>query len=167
MELASPELWTEERAELWVRIEAHDFEPPHPLNFTKRLARERGWSLAFTRGAISEYRRFCWLAMTQGSPCTPSVEVDEVWHLHLTYSRDYWELWCGQALGAALHHDPTPGGPAAQATYRAQYAATLAAYERAFGPPPAGYWPGTAKRFARPGRLNFQPLLWLKRWRFA
>jgi hypothetical protein len=133
---------------LWFRLQAHDFEPPAPQNFTRRLMRERRWPLNFTRGAIAEYRKFCFLAVTAPHPVTPSVEIDHVWHLHLIYSRDYWDVWCGQILRAPLHHDPTAGGPAQSRKYHAQYAQTLLAYEQVFGPPPASYWPATHRRFA-------------------
>lgn len=142
--------WTDAALALWARIEAHPFERPSiALDFTRRLARQLGWSLDMARTAVGEYRRFCFLAMvSRGHPMTPSEEVDEVWHLHLTFTRDYWERWCGNALRRPLHHDPTEGGPAENARYRAQYAETLALYERYFGPPPEAFWPGTAQRFA-------------------
>jgi hypothetical protein len=144
---ASPP-WTDARRALWERIVAHPFEvADHALDFLHRLAREKAWSLDFARGAIAEYRRFAFLCVGAPEPRTPSEEVDEVWHLHLVYSRDYWDVWCAQVLQARLHHDPTPGSPEAQRRYREQYAATLAAYEDYFGPPPETYWPATRHRF--------------------
>lgn len=142
--------WTPARQALWRRIEQHDFEPGTPLNFTRRLARDHGWSLDEARSAVDAYRRFCFLAVVSPTPVTPSEIVDEVWHQHLIYSRDYWAAWCGETLQAPLHHDPTPGGPDAQMTYRAQYAATLALHEEFFGPPPEALWPATHLRFGRP-----------------
>lgn len=140
--------WSLDERALWRRIEAHRFErDDQPLDFTQRLARDRGWSLDFARGAVAEYRRFCFLAIVSATPVTPSEEVDEVWHQHLVYSHDYWEIWCGTVLGRPLHHDPTAGGPAEQARYRAQYAETLARYEAYFGPPDPLFWPGTQQRF--------------------
>ena len=152
--------WSEAQRDLWLRIEAHDFEPPTSLNFTQRLARDHAWSLAEARKAIREYRRFCLLAMISPTPVTPSEIVDEVWHQHLIYSRDYWTLWCGKALGGALHHDPTPGGPEAQELYRRQYSETLALYERFFGPPDVGIWPATHVRFARPSYFVVDRARW-------
>jgi hypothetical protein len=143
-------VWTQARQELWRRIEQHDFEPDTPLNFTRRLARDHGWSLEDARRAIGAYRRFCFLATVSPTPVTPSDVVDEVWHQHLTYSRDYWTVWCGERLQAPLHHDPTPGGAEAQLTYRRQYAETLALHERFFGPPHQEFWPATHLRFGRP-----------------
>lgn len=141
---------------LWQRLQAHRFEDAAlGLDLTRRLAREQGWSLADARAAVEEYRRFCLLACLSGTPVTPSEAVDQVWHLHLTYSRDYWERWCGQALQRPLHHDPTPGGADAGRTYVRQYADTLALYELCFGPPPSRWWPATHERFARPERWGW------------
>ena len=117
-----PATWSDAEAALWARIRAHPFEhPDRALDFTRRLARDRDWSLAFARAAVEAYRQFCFLACTGREPVTPSEEVDEVWHLHLTYSRDYWEVWCGAVLRTALHHEPTSGGPVEDARYAHQY----------------------------------------------
>jgi hypothetical protein len=168
---ATPGIWSPEREALWRRIELHDFEPETPLNFTRRLARDHGWRLEDARAAVAAYRRFCFLAVVSPTPMTPSEIVDEVWHQHLVYSRDYWDVWCGEALRADLHHDPTPGGPEAQALYRRQYAETLALYERFFGPSGADIWPATHLRFSSPRYrmtdLRFwfvapRPVAWLR-----
>ena len=106
------------------------------------------------RAAIDEYRRFCFLACVSNADVTPSDAVDEVWHLHLIHSRDYWLTFCPQVLGTQLHHGPTRGGGVEAQRYREQYAQTLALYEQWFGPPPAHWWPGTHERFAAPKRLQ-------------
>jgi hypothetical protein len=141
--------WTPAREALWQRIEQHDFEPGTPLNFTRRLARDHGWSIAYARAAVEAYRRFCFLCVVSPTPVTPSDVVDEVWHQHLVYSRDYWAIWCCERLQAPLHHDPTPGGPEAQMTYRRQYAETLALHECFFGAPSPELWPATHLRFGQ------------------
>jgi len=146
--------WTDSLCALWDRIERHDFEPGQPLDFTRRLARSQGWSLDFARAAIGEYRRFCFLAVAAPHPVTPSEEVDEVWHFHLTYSRDYWNIWCRQVLGMVLHHDPTTDGSAAQTRFREQYAATLIYYETFFGPPDVVFWPASYQRFRASPRFR-------------
>jgi hypothetical protein len=142
-------VWTLARQELWRRIEQHEFEPDTPLNFTRRLARDHGWSLEDARAAVDAYRRFCFLAVVSQTPVVPSEIVDEVWHQHLIYSRDYWTIWCEKILQAPLHHDPTSGSPEMQMTHRRQYAETLALHERFFGPPAAELWPATHLRFGR------------------
>jgi len=87
--------------------------------------------------------------MTAGHEVTPSDAVDQAWHLHLTYSRDYWQTFCPEVLRADLHHGPTRGGPVERERYYRQYAGTLTFYEAAFGePPPTDIWPGAHRRFS-------------------
>ncbi|MEL6239323.1 MAG: hypothetical protein AAFQ90_12135 [Pseudomonadota bacterium] len=136
---------------LWDRIERHAIGPAQAsLTFADRLARENRWSPAHAARVVREYKRFCYLARTAapGEQVTPSDAVDQAWHLHLTYSRDYWEVFCPQVLGAPLHHGPTAGGAVERARYYDQYAATLKAYESAFGEAaPGDIWPGAHRRF--------------------
>ena len=80
---------------------------------------------------------------------TPSEIVDEVWHQHLTYSRDYWDVWCRESCAAAASRSDA-GRAAGASGYRRQYAETLALHERLFGPPSADLWPATHLRFASP-----------------
>lgn len=97
---------------------------------------------------IREYKRFCYLAVTAGHEVTPSDAVDQAWHLHLAYTRDYWERFCPEVLGMPLHHGPTKGGAEERDRFFDQYAATLKSYEDAFGqPPPEDIWPDAARRF--------------------
>ncbi|MBX7481027.1 glycine-rich domain-containing protein [Qipengyuania qiaonensis] len=134
---------------LWQRLAAHEIGPSDAsLTFAQRLARENRWSHAFTARVLREYKRFCYLAVATGHEVTPSDAVDQAWHLHLTYSRDYWEHFCPEVLGAPLHHGPTAGGQAERTRYYDQYAATLKSYEQMFGePPPADIWPTARRRF--------------------
>lgn len=135
--------------ELWERLLAHSIGPADaPLSFADRLARENRWSAPFTERVILEYKRFCYLACTAGHEVTPSDAVDQVWHLHLTYSRDYWGVFCPDVLGAELHHGPTAGGQVERTRYYDQYAQTFRSYEDAFGEaPPPDIWPGAGRRF--------------------
>ena len=136
---------------LWQRIADHRIGPADAsLSFTARLARENRWSPEHAGRVIGEYKRFCYLAMTAGHEVTPSDAVDQVWHLHLVYTRMYWLDFCPQVLGRSLHHGPTRGGAAEGGRYDEQYRRTLASYERCFGhPPPADLWPAPELRFGR------------------
>lgn len=128
-------------------------DPGVPLGFRARLARENGWTLVHAARVYDEYRRFLVLAATGADPVTPSDPVDQVWHLHLAYTRSYWDHLCGEVLGRPLHHGPTTGSRADDAHYREQYAATLRRYREVFGAePPADVWPGAAERFRDPAR---------------
>ena len=135
--------------DLWQRLAAYEIGPPDAsLTFAARLARENRWSAAFTERVIREYKRFCWLAVMAGHEVTPSDAVDQAWHLHLTYSRDYWERFCPDVLGTPLHHGPTAGGQVERTRYYDQYARTLQSYEEHFGAvPPADIWAPAARRF--------------------
>jgi hypothetical protein len=117
------------------------------FSFSARLARDNGWTVEIAERVISEYKRFCFLAVTVDHPVTPSDAVDQAWHLHLTYTRDYWERFCPDVLRRPLHHGPTAGGAAEQHKYFEQYAQTLASYEAVFGAqPPSDLWPNAARR---------------------
>lgn len=124
------------------------------LPFAARLARENGWSQAYANRVLEEYRRFAFLAATGDTEVTPSDAVDQAWHLHLTYTRDYWERFCPQVLGRPLHHGPTDGGAAERHRFFAQYAETLRSYEAAFGPPPADIWPDAKRRLLEDPRAR-------------
>lgn len=133
---------------VWIALSRHTFGPNDAaLSFARRLARENGWSTGHTARVIEEYRRFAFLAVVAPHPVTPSDAVDQAWHLHLTYTRDYWDIFCPQVLRRPLHHGPTAGGSAEQARYFAQYADTLKSYETVFGEsPPVDLWPKAARR---------------------
>jgi len=140
---------------VWLALSHYSIGPDDAaLSFAARLARENGWRPAHAERVIEEYRRFCFLAVTAGHQVTPSDAVDQAWHLHLTYTRDYWERFCPQILGRALHHGPTAGGAPEQHRYFEQYAQTLKSYEQVFGPAPEDIWPDAARRLIEDPRAR-------------
>jgi hypothetical protein len=135
------------------RIEAFVLDEPNTsLPFTSRLAREQAWTHAYAARAVLEYRRFLYLAMTAGHPVTPSEAVDQVWHLHLVYTKSYWQRLCRDVLGQDLHHEPTQGGLSEGVKFTDWYEKTLASYQSTFGEnPPSDLWPTAQRRFANAG----------------
>jgi hypothetical protein len=118
------------------------------LSFRDRLARENGWTRGYAQRVIDEYLRFVYLAMASGHVVTPSDQVDQAWHLHLTYTHSYWDRLCGKMLKRPLHHGPTRGGTAESAKYDDQYARTIKSYTKLFGhSPPPDIWPPARIRF--------------------
>src|SRR4051812_26985521 len=98
---------------LWQAINAYDLDAADAaLPFSHRLARETGWSLAFSKAAIADYKRFIYLICVADRMLTPSDVIDEVWHLHLIYTQDYWDRFCAETLKRKIHHGPTQGGQA-------------------------------------------------------
>jgi hypothetical protein len=133
---------------VWLALAAYSIGPEDAaLGFSRCLARENGWSGDYTARVIAEYYRFAFLAVTVDHPVTPSDAVDQAWHLHLCYTRDYWQRFCPDVLGRDLHHGPTAGGLIEEHRYFDQYAATLASYRAVFGEcAPEDIWPAAAKR---------------------
>jgi uncharacterized protein (TIGR04222 family) len=135
--------------DLWQRLEAFQLDVEGAsLPFGTRLARDNNWSLAFASRVVLEYKKFLYLACTAGHVVTPSDEVDQAWHLHLTYTRSYWDELCAQVLKQPLHHDPTRGGKKEGQKFENWYERTLDSYRAAFGTePPADIWPPSHIRF--------------------
>ncbi|MBU6455040.1 MAG: hypothetical protein KGS72_24935 [Cyanobacteria bacterium REEB67] len=136
--------------ELWPRIKAYELDKPNvPFPFSARLMKEQGWSAALAQAAIEEYKRFMFLAVAAGHRVTPSKTVDEVWHLHLIYTREYWEEFCVKVLDRIIHHDPGNGETGEQRAFDDLYQRTLESYMRFFGTvPPKAIWG------SRNGELN-------------
>jgi len=160
-------------SEPWPQLLAFDLDGAAQFSFSKRLARDNGWSANFSQRVALEYKKFLYLAATCGHPVTPSDEVDQAWHLHLVYTRSYWDDLCGQVLGFPLHHGPTKGGAAEGHKFRDWYAQTLRSYQTAFGTvAPADIWPPAAQRFGEAPyfqRLNRKRYFLVPRpqWRWA
>lgn len=128
------------------------FEPDDPsadLTYTRRLIRENGWTLEYGIRVVQEYKKFIYLVCVADVPLTPSADVDQAWHLHLLYTRSYWEEFCGTIIGRPVHHGPTLGGAAEGRKYLDCYAQTLHWYRKELeSEPPADIWPAPGTRFA-------------------
>ena len=135
--------------ELWKRIREFPLdEPGADLPFSARLARENGWGSDYARRVVEEYRKFMFLAVAAGHPVTPSDDVDQAWHQHMTYTRSYWDAFCGRTLGKRIHHEPTRGGLEEGRKFEDAYERTLESYRRLFGQEPrSDVWPDARVRF--------------------
>lgn len=137
------------RDPLWNRIENFELDMPGcGLTFSERAAKENAWTLGYTRRVIAEYRRFIFLAMRAAHVVCPSEDVDQIWHMHLTYTRSYWDELCKEVLQSPLHHGPTKGGTQEREKYYHLYEKTKSSYEQWFGDaPPPDIWPAADIRF--------------------
>lgn len=152
---------TPHQVALYERIQAFSLDHPDAaLPFSQRLANDNGWSLAYAQAVVEEYKKFTFLAIAADHPVTPSDQVDQAWHLHLTYTRSYWEEFCPHVLQTPLHHDPTWGGEAENQKFDQWYSKTLESYQQFFEQVPSeDIWPKPAVRFGRDlhfTRLNTQ-----------
>ncbi|WP_206445607.1 glycine-rich domain-containing protein [Spirosoma sordidisoli] len=134
---------------LWKKLQTFRFdEPGVALTFTARLARENGWSRAYARRVVTEYRKFLLLCCLTETGVTPSDAVDQAWHLHLNYTRSYWIDLCRTTLGRDIHHTPTQGGRQEAGKFNGFYSDTHRLYRDTFGTePPADIWPDARTRF--------------------
>ena len=143
---------------LWQKLERFQFNQDGvSITFSDKLAKENGWSADFTKRAIFEYRRFLFLLAQREQIISPSHAVDQVWHLHLTHTKSYWNDLCDGVLGFKLHHVPSTGGSKEFAKHKNLYRESLAAYHRVFDEDaPADIWPTVDKQFSgeRYVRLN-------------
>lgn len=132
---------------LWQRLQAHRFDAPGATQpFSVKLALAESWDAEFTAHVIEEYRKFLYLTQVAEAQVTPSIVVDRAWHMHLTFTRDYWEQLCPHVLGRPLHHEPC-SGPEEMPRYNRQFDETRALYVAEFGmQPPPEIWGGRAKR---------------------
>lgn len=154
---------------LWQRI--NDFSPDQPgiaLPFSKKLAREQQWTTAFTAEAIAEYKKFVYLCCILPQGASPPHIIDEVWHMHLVYTQNYWEHFCEKVLQRKLHHHPSTGGRQDRNKHELWQRDTLTQYQVIFGTaPPSHIWQDSPpapkapiyKRLRRALRLS--PLLLL------
>src|SRR6185369_14840050 len=94
--------------------------------------------------------KFSYLGVIAGHPVSPSDAVDQAWHLHQLYSREYWEHFCPDILGAPFHHGPTKGGEEENSKFEHLYEKTKNSYLRIFHEePPEDIWPATHIQFGR------------------
>jgi uncharacterized protein (TIGR04222 family) len=135
--------------DLWRQIQAFELDDSDAVYpFSARLAKENGWSRQYARRVIDQYKRFVFLCLTADHVVCPSEQVDQAWHLHLTYTRSYWDELCRGVLGRPLHHTPTQGGLDEHHKHVRLYERTLASYGEQFGDdPPSDIWPPAAVRF--------------------
>ncbi|WP_160710940.1 glycine-rich domain-containing protein [Chitinophaga solisilvae] len=127
---------------LWELIDHFCIDDPDAaFPFSRKLARENNWSRDFTGSAIAEYKRFIYLCCISPTGASPSYIIDQVWHLHLQYTVNYWEEFCGKILGRSIHHHPSRGGPSETEKHGHWRNSTLLLYEKTFGEsPPQAIW---------------------------
>jgi len=135
--------------ELWENIQNFQLDDPtSAFPFSKKLAKENNWANNFTNRAIGEYKKFIFLCCISPTGASPSAIVDEVWHLHLTYTDSYWIRFCKHTLQKDIHHHPSKGGETEHEKHISWYESTLQLYEVTFDmKPPGDIWP-----------VNLQPI---------
>ena len=153
----------EKEKELWNRISEFELDYKEAkFNFSQRLARDNNWTISYARRVIEEYKKYIFLCCTTQNGATPSDQVDQAWHLHLTYTKSYWFDFCQNTLNKEIHHNPTQGGTAEAEKFEDYYTTTLEAYKAAFNAnPPTDIWPNNQDRFSD---INFKRVNLTNNW---
>ncbi|WP_344796087.1 glycine-rich domain-containing protein [Litoribacillus peritrichatus] len=129
-----------------------------PTLFFQKLSDEYNWSDDFCKSAFEEYKRFIFLAVTAEERVVPSVVVDKIWHMHMTFTVSYWHDLCRDVLQQELHHVPSPKSKSFETEDRQAYQQTLLRYNRVFGTePPSKVWPAPKRQTKK----NSLPFKWL------
>lgn len=149
--------------QLWQKIEGFRLDDPEAgFQFSARLARENGWSLKYSHRVIAEYKKFIFMCCVSESGVTPSDPVDQAWHLHLTFTKSYWQDLCRDTIGKEIHHNPTKGGKQEAEKFNKFYTSSHQLYQDKFGMlPPADIWQNNHARFAD---IDFQRVNMSKYW---
>jgi len=135
--LTTPENIPAQHQLRWRNIRDFALDKPNATYpFSRRLAEENDWTLAHALLVIREYKRFMYLCATSGYSVTPSLDVDEAWHLHQENTDSYWEEFCKKTLGKLFGHSPGNGSKEDDFKFEAVYERTLHDYTQVFGPPP-------------------------------
>lgn len=125
--------------ELWWKID--QFNLDHPIaeyGFSTRLASENAWTKNFTQKAITEYKKFMYLAATSDYMVSPSEIVDVVWHQHLIFTQSYNEFCT--VLGKNIQHIPSTHNREEAEKFKRAKERTKKLYNEAFGEQPPDIW---------------------------
>lgn len=127
---------------LWQKINSFPIDDPASFfPFSRKLAQENNWDKDFSQRAIREYKRFIYLCCVLPEGASPPPIVDEVWHLHILYSENYWEAFCDKTLGRKIHHQPSGGGPEEKEKHVNWLGTTIENYRLIFDEdPPEDIW---------------------------
>lgn len=106
------------------------------------LVDRKGMDETHAHEMAHEYRRFLGLIADSPRETFPISEaVDEMWHTHILFTRDYQEMGL-ELRGTYIGHRPILNEEERVELFPNYHLGTLAAYERLYGEkPPAKWWP--------------------------
>lgn len=94
----------------------------------------KDWNDDMIRRELARYGKFLLLAQRYpGQPLAPTMQIDEMWHLHMTHPRAYYEDSM-RLFGQILDHDGGFGhDPAELPELKATFNRTAELWEKEFG----------------------------------
>lgn len=104
-------------------------------SFINKLMENNLWDEEFAERVIMEYKKFMYLICTK-TEAAPCYLVDQVWHQHILYTKDYADF-CQKFYGGFIHHNPDRYKNASSGLYEQ----TLLNYQKTFDQyPPKDIW---------------------------
>lgn len=93
------------------------------------------WDEASALTCEKLYKRFLWLIVKYKQPLVPSKEIDEFWHNHILYTKNY-AADCEVLAGHYIHHNPSnPEDESEIEGLIEGFKLTQSLYEKEFGEP--------------------------------
>lgn len=99
-----------------------------------RFAKRYKISFEKARHYFEELKKFLVTCGMMAEPCSPSNELDEIWHHFILHTHNYQE-YCERYIGRFLHHNPT------DTPFVSSREKMLALAERTFGQIDRSIWP--------------------------
>lgn len=124
---------------LWSSIQEFELDNLNDeYGFSTRLSIENNWTIYFTQAAITEYKKFMFMAATSIEMVSPSHIVDIVWHQHLIFTNSYADL-C-KVLNKKIEHIPSTHNKSEKEKFESAKTHTKELYEKSFGKQPSEIW---------------------------
>ena len=118
-----------------------------PDNFVQNLMKEQLIGFNTANRWLLEYRKYLVLAYFIDKMISPSEQVDQVWHLHMTYTQHYRATY-QTLIERDFKHAPSSGGSSEGKKFEDIYLETLKFYKAMFLIcPPDDVWETPQQRF--------------------
>jgi hypothetical protein len=102
-----------------------------PPRFLDNLMHEQLIDVNTANKWLLEYRKYLVMAYLSDQMISPSEQVDQVWHLHMTYTQHY-RATCDTLVEREFKHAPSSGGSSEGDKFKSIYADTLSFYRAIF-----------------------------------
>jgi hypothetical protein len=118
------------------------------------LVERKGWTLTQCADLEREYKRYISLCLSYpDEKLTPSRDVDEVWHTHILFTKNY-RRFCQAVNGAYLDHSPHLEADKKNPELKKLPQRTMELYERHFGKADSRIWPWASAELSDGGNCT-------------
>ena len=100
----------------------------HNFDLVKRYAKRYDITLEEAEHLFTECRKFLVICAMISGPCSPSNQLDEMWHHFILHTRDYRQF-CEKFFGRFIHHNPTETPSTANRSLMLETASQIFGYD--------------------------------------